>query len=147
VVAAESKVRVLSAKKVDEEEEDEHQDEDIPDMEGVEPCTRPPCLKVLGIIADLQFNNETERYMIEDEYDQLQGVLVDVELKVKEAEGKLKMVSEESNQLEIQYEQLLKNVESLEKSKEHMQLERSDTNNKIMILEIEKRKLARNLEQ
>lgn len=133
----------------DEEDDEEDDDDggDIPDMEGEAPCTRPPCLKVLSIIADLQFNNETERYMIEDEYEHLQSVLTSVEQQVKEADGKLQDVSEVTNQLELQYEQLLKTVESLEKSKEHMQLDRSDTNNKIMILEIEKRKLARSLEQ
>lgn len=69
--------------------------------------------------------------MIEDEYEHLQTVLTDVENEQKNVELKLVLASEVTNQLEIQFEQLLKKVESLEKSKEHMQLERSDTNNKV----------------
>ena len=114
-------------------------------LQGAEKCTRPACLKVLDKIADLQYNNEAEREEIEEEYENLADMLLEVEAEVQRGDIKLAAVMEVTNQLEETYEQLVTKVEEMDKHREAMLSERSEMNNKIMILEIEKRKISRGL--
>ena len=127
-------------------DETDYEEEKIPDLEGMEPCNRPPCVKVLTLIEELLISNEDERFDIEDEYETSLVTLEEVDKEVQNVEGKLEGITELGNALESQLEQMTGKVKSLEKEKENLYSERADANNKIMILEIEKRKLARELE-
>lgn len=109
---------------------EDHTDE-IPDTEGIEPCTKLPCQQLLRALLDLQYKNEMERYEIEDEYERLLHELTTSMEEIGSAEQKLVQLNEIGNQLEQKHAQLKETVTELEKTKEAQINERSDINNKV----------------
>eukprot|EP01038_Epipyxis_sp_PR26KG_P006577 gene6577-9043_t len=120
---------------------------DIPNTEGLEPCARPACLQILKLIVDTQLSNLIEKDEIEEEYERLEEELRATEADVLISETKLQKLNELGNQLETKLNQLMVKVEGLDKTKDFLNGERSDINNKIMVLESEKQKSQRKLEQ
>lgn len=102
-----------------------------PTTEGLEPCTKIPCQQVIRGILDVQLKNQIEREEIEDEYQRLLQELETAEADIVSAEGRLVSLSDVGNQLEQRHKQLMLNVQTLEATRDHLQNERSDINNKV----------------
>jgi len=115
--------------------------------DGLEPCSKPGCTNVLKLIAETKFRNQDDKLELENECDRLFDDLRTNQQDIGAAENKLTRLSEVGNQLELKFNQLMVKVESLERTKENLGNERTDINNKIMVLESEKQKAQRKLEQ
>jgi hypothetical protein len=118
----------------DEEDDDEidEDDDDILELSsGMQPCTKIPCQQVLRAIADIQYRNEVERLDIDDEIERVSGDLQATQGEVAQSEVRLDKLTDIGNQLEISLNQVLLNVETLEKTKENLQNERTDINTKV----------------
>lgn len=105
--------------------------QEIPDVEGSEPCTRIGCMQVVKAMQDIQYKNYVEQLEIEDESERLLEELHSMEVEVLAAENRLVKMNEIGNQLESQYHVLMMKVDKLEKKKETLNGDRSDTNNKV----------------
>lgn len=123
--------RVSSAD--DGEEEEESPLDDIPDLEGMEPCKQAPCQAVLKALLDVQLKNKLERIEIEDEHDRLTEDLETLQEEVATAEANVDKKMEMANQLETTLNKLLEKVEKLEQNKEFLTKERNDINNKVKL--------------
>lgn len=105
--------------------------EEIPDAEGVEPCTRPACLAVLKSLAEITAKNLVDRMDLEDECERLQEENLQLEEDVRAQEGKLEKLNDIGILLESNLERLISRVEQLESTKENLHLERNEANNKV----------------
>lgn len=104
---------------------------EIPDAEGLEPCTKIACQVVIRAIGDLQIRNEIERDEIEDEYERLLQDLAAAEHEIAAAESKLVSLNEIGSQLEMRSNQLQEKVDSLQNTKDAQDTERNDINGKV----------------
>lgn len=121
--------------------------DEIPDNEGEEPCTKIPCQVVLRQLVELQLKNQIEKLEIEDKYEGLLEDLKIAEQEIVAAESKLDKANEIGNLLEVKASNLQVKVETLEKSRDSLTTERSEITQKVMIMEIERQKMTRRLEQ
>jgi hypothetical protein len=123
--------RPPTKKKSDNVEGGEAEDEDIPDMEGTEPCNRSACLLVLKKLLEVHDKNQQESDEIEDECDRLMEELEIVEREVFERESNLQQLNDIGNQLELTLEKMSQKVENLEKNKISITNEKTDLSNKV----------------
>ena len=123
--------RASSAEDGEEEEEEVSPLDDIPDLEGMEPCKQAPCQAVLKALLDVQLKNRLERLEIEDDYDRLEEELESLQEDVVTGDANVEKKMEMANQLETTLNKLLEKVEKLEESKEYLTKERNDINNKV----------------
>jgi hypothetical protein len=118
---------------------DHHEDDDEPgsqskgdhSSEALQPCTKIPCQLVVRAIADVEYKNEVERYDLEDEYERFMEELKVFEQEVTQSEQRLEKTNEIGNQLEVKLNQIATKVVYLEKSKEHLSVERAEINSKV----------------
>ena len=105
---------------------------EIPDAEGLEPCTKIACQQVLRSLADIQVKNEVERDEIEDEYERLLQDLALAEQEIAAAEAKMQGLNEVGSQLEMRFNQLTEKVDTLQNTKDSQDIERNDINGKVI---------------
>jgi hypothetical protein len=119
-----------------EEDDDEHGSQSKGDhsSEALQPCTKIPCQLVIRAIADVEYKNEVERYDLEDEFERYLEELQIFEQEVSQSEQRLEKTNEIGNQLEVKLNQITTKVEYLEKSKEHLSVERTEINTKVRSL-------------
>jgi outer membrane murein-binding lipoprotein Lpp len=142
-----SKTKHKKSGDTDHDEDDD--DESLGKTEGssLGPCTKIPCQMVIRAITDIQFKNEVEKLDLEDEYEKLVTDLHSYEHDLQQSEQRLDKMSDFSNQLEVKLNQIMSKVEQYEKTKEHLQQERTEINSKLMLIEIERQKANRRLDK
>ncbi len=123
--------KVKGGEQPEDEKEEEVAADEIPDLEGEAPCVLLPCQLVLKQIVEVQAKNKMEKYELEDHYEQLMEELTSAEQDIASSEVRLKSLTEVGNQLESTLEKLSVKVESIEKTKDSLNNERSDANNKV----------------